>query len=116
MIRSVEVGYAKREGHERNLPWTQTEETQFKFNLFNLEEVESKESDIEEDTIYQTMLDIQMRHDDSRAFFDNKMRGEPNETFLKNPPFKIIRKVHFRSSRASLHNYKDNHTSTFPSC
>jgi biopolymer transport protein ExbD len=37
-----------------------------------LEEI-SVESD--EDTIYETMLDIQLRREDSKSFFDNEIQG-----------------------------------------
>jgi hypothetical protein len=47
------------------------------------------ESDSEEDTIYETMLDIQLRRDDSKTFFDNEIEGEVNKKSRRNPSMKI---------------------------
>lgn len=69
---------------------------------------DSLEEDVEsdEDTIYETMLDIQLRKDDSKAFFDNEIQGK----LMKKSPRNRLRKQPLRVTKYRNKKEKTNPT------
>lgn len=54
----------------------QTRERELEAFNAKIMEVEVKSEESDEDTIYETMLDIQLRREDSKSFFDNQIQGK----------------------------------------
>jgi hypothetical protein len=51
----------------------------------NLMKPEDSFDDSDEDTVYETMLDIQLRKEDSKSFFDNQIQGKSLQEIPEEP-------------------------------
>lgn len=87
MIETIELKNTINEELDRDL-----KEREEEIQMFDDPFKDAEESQSDEDTIYETMMDIQLRKEDSRTFFDNEIAGEANKKSPKNCPSKVSKK------------------------